>query len=344
MSGLEKRDFDQIINSLEDNYRHDLSVHLYLTFLSHRVNPHFPGPSWASWPLKKDSLPDMTAYDRYEDQIDASSVINNTLDTSYEPKANESIPVSRETVDNMFSKKQRLSVTYKNYVLVEPNRLLLNELQALILRKIHQKANLKQSDRVDLTTDENNILTRQMALKLANRLHELLKKTSEATYSESKGTWQDVHLRDLMFRNHGERLDVQGHRKRYAKSKRLFQDVKFNYEYSLSDYPVTGDEEANSEIEFEINHHLEALDTQVSKKRRTLASSAEILDKIKETEEWKDNAFNQLCAESESALCLSWKGSDRLRNFTTSEAFLSTERVDAVTTSTLSERDYIRKV
>lgn len=340
MSGLEKKDFDQIINALEDNYRHDLAVHLYLAFLSHNVNPHFPQPKWASWPVEKSDLPDLNTSYRYEDQIDDKTV-EDTIELCGEV-ADESIPVTQEAVDGFFPTRQRISVTYKNSDPVGPSALLLNELQALILRKVHRKASARLRDRVELTLDDNNVLTRQMTLKLAQRLHSLLEKMSQAKHSDSRRTWQDVHLKALMFRDHGKGPDIKGHRKRYARSKRLFDDVKFNYEYSLAHYAAAGDEEADSEMEFEVNHHLDALDTEKrSKRRRTMTASSDILAKAKEAQHSKENLFNKLCTEAESAQCFSWKSTDRLSKFSPSDTHLSEERVAAVATSTLSGLDYI---
>lgn len=344
MSGLEKRDFNQILDSLEDNYRHDLAVHLYLTFLSHKVNPHFPGPNWASWPLDKSELPDLARYNRYEDQLDEAFVGDTTPVSPQLKNTDEPRPVTKEMVDDLFSKKQQLSVRCQNSSPVAPNSLLLNELQALVLRKVHQKANLKRREGVDLTTDENNELTQQMALRLAHKLQGLLENLSTAKFSSRKGTWQDVHLQALVYRDHGKPVSIKSERKSYARSKRLFRDVKFNYEYLLDQYHASGEEEIDSDIEFDVNHHLEALDTQMQvKRRRRITPSVELLEKAKQKEDHKEHVFSRLCSEAECALNLSWKKTDLFTKLTSSETHLSGERAEAVTTSTLSALDYIRK-
>lgn len=53
-----KKEREVILNSIEDEYRHDLSLHLYSTFLFHQINPLFPRRNWASWPLPFDRVPD----------------------------------------------------------------------------------------------------------------------------------------------------------------------------------------------------------------------------------------------------------------------------------------------
>lgn len=344
MSGLEKRDFNQILNALEDNYRHDLAVHLYLTFLSHRINPHFPDQKWASWPLHKSELPDLASYNRYEDQIEEELVEDTLKIPAIAPETHESIPVTKARVDDLFSEKQHILVTCKNSSPTGPNALLLNELQALVQRKINQRSRLGTREGVQITVDENNELTRQMALKLANKLQGLLEKLAKPNYSDSKGTWQDVHLQALMFRDHGKRPGIDSEKKSYARSKRLFRNVNFNYEYSLDQYRLANEEETDSDVEFEVNHHLQALDThKQSKRRRVITPSIDILKKAKEREEYKDNVFAKLCSEAENALNFSWEKSDRLTDYSASESYLSTERVDAVATSTLSQLDYIRK-
>ncbi|ONH66804.1 hypothetical protein BON22_3458 [Cyberlindnera fabianii] len=57
-AALLRRDARQVLKELEDEYRHDLGVHLYSTHLLHLMNPKFPYRGYAAWPLAADTVPD----------------------------------------------------------------------------------------------------------------------------------------------------------------------------------------------------------------------------------------------------------------------------------------------
>lgn len=51
-------DFSNIILLLEEEFRHDLSVHLYSAVLLNQINPKFPNLGWTRWPLDASKVPD----------------------------------------------------------------------------------------------------------------------------------------------------------------------------------------------------------------------------------------------------------------------------------------------
>ncbi|KAI5964927.1 hypothetical protein CANMA_003437 [Candida margitis] len=58
---------NRILKSLEHDFINDLSLHLYSTFLLHRVNPNFPLTRWASWPKEFSKVP--IPEHKYEDDL-----------------------------------------------------------------------------------------------------------------------------------------------------------------------------------------------------------------------------------------------------------------------------------
>ncbi|CCG21809.1 hypothetical protein CORT_0B00890 [Candida orthopsilosis Co 90-125] len=57
----------RILQSLEHEFINDLSLHLYSSFLLHRINPNFPLPRWTHWPKHFDKVP--VPNQKYEDDL-----------------------------------------------------------------------------------------------------------------------------------------------------------------------------------------------------------------------------------------------------------------------------------
>lgn len=58
----------EILQNLEDDFRHDLSLHLYSAFLLHLENTSFPPKRWTAWPLPYDKVPDPKTAALYVDE------------------------------------------------------------------------------------------------------------------------------------------------------------------------------------------------------------------------------------------------------------------------------------
>lgn len=65
----EYREYNKILDLIEDDYVQDLSIHLYSTFLLHRVDPFFPARKWSAWPLLKSDVPDPSNSKLYTDIV-----------------------------------------------------------------------------------------------------------------------------------------------------------------------------------------------------------------------------------------------------------------------------------
>ncbi|ODV77239.1 uncharacterized protein CANTADRAFT_27143, partial [Suhomyces tanzawaensis NRRL Y-17324] len=73
-------DQQDILQSLDDEYREDLAIHLYSSVLLNRIDPAFPRLTWGGWPLPIDDVPiprtslkyadNMVGNDEYEHDID----------------------------------------------------------------------------------------------------------------------------------------------------------------------------------------------------------------------------------------------------------------------------------
>lgn len=79
-----QKEINDVIRNIEEDYRHDLALHLYSTFLLHRINPLFPRRNWSSWPLPMGQVPDPKTSKLYCD-----SLIPDNLFTRTNGKENE---------------------------------------------------------------------------------------------------------------------------------------------------------------------------------------------------------------------------------------------------------------
>ncbi|CDR39001.1 CYFA0S02e10396g1_1 [Cyberlindnera fabianii] len=101
-AALLRRDARQVLKELEDEYRHDLGVHLYSTHLLHLMNPKFPYRGYAAWPLAADTVPDPGNLNKFVQEPD--EVENVTEGRMLEPLIDPSFtmidPMSNNEKDN----------------------------------------------------------------------------------------------------------------------------------------------------------------------------------------------------------------------------------------------------
>lgn len=62
--------YENVIDLIEEDFRHDLGVHLYSTVLMNQINPLFPRKKWQLWPLTADQVPIPRGSTSYSDLVD----------------------------------------------------------------------------------------------------------------------------------------------------------------------------------------------------------------------------------------------------------------------------------
>ncbi|KAL7666397.1 Rrn9 domain-containing protein [[Candida] zeylanoides] len=62
---MSRKELNDTLEAIEDEYTHDLALHLYSAHLLHRRDFSFPGRHWASWPLPWSEVPDPGTARRY---------------------------------------------------------------------------------------------------------------------------------------------------------------------------------------------------------------------------------------------------------------------------------------
>ncbi|KAG7666299.1 uncharacterized protein J8A68_000170 [[Candida] subhashii] len=200
-----RKDRKEILDSLEDEFRSDLSIHLYSTVLLHRVNPYFPRRQWSAWPLDFDDVPipkheyednliinegyydkdievDYDGYRRVRNQYKKSRdktrsiVSNDNEDESEEEEDSDSDNESSDQEQDIQIKKQEydpidlvkkpiIKVTMKESV---PNSktLLLNELSSQIQSKINQKiSKMKQHGKINDSLETSDSMSSNVMFK-----------------------------------------------------------------------------------------------------------------------------------------------------------------------------------
>lgn len=274
-----KKEREVILNSIEDEYRHDLSLHLYSTFLFHQINPLFPRRNWASWPLPFDRVPDPRSSKTFVDSencieqfddIDHETNVNreNELDMrervstddedeSEDTGDDDEISMKDEVIhQNRHKRYMRIRSVATKETLSNSKVDIMIELHALLERKIHSKLkNVADKQNLTMSADVSSAMTNEVCKKLANKVDHLVnniinfQKQGKTRLSSSRPyprllNWQDILLAGLdVDESHKKTLDNTSHANLYQKCERIFDNPKYTYEY---DNEEEGDDENQS--------------------------------------------------------------------------------------------------
>ncbi|CAK9441408.1 uncharacterized protein LODBEIA_P52760 [Lodderomyces beijingensis] len=209
-----RSEIDKILRSLDRNFCEDLSLHLYSTFLLHRIDSQFPPKTWANWPKPFEgvSAPDQRYVDNLFDDPYCDAVSGSTSDNDGDEgpakkkvrasEANEANEASTSVVatqgsasiesyggggedQHSFSSKEvleRLKVVEISYHEKKPDAkaVLMNELNALLESKIHRKIEqMKSEGKVDKSWHMTNWVPKQdtvpICTQVANRFDSMLR-------------------------------------------------------------------------------------------------------------------------------------------------------------------------
>lgn len=275
-----KKEREVILNSIEDEYRHDLSLHLYSTFLFHQINPLFPRRNWASWPLPFDRVPDPRSSKTFvgsencieqfddidhetnvnrENELDMrESVSTDDEDESEDTGDDDEVSVKDEVIhQNRHKRYTRIRSVATKETLSNSKVDIMIELHALLERKIHSKLkNVADKQNLTMSADVSSAMTNEVCKKLANKVDHLVnniinfQKQGKTRLSSSRPyprllNWQDILLAGLdVDESHKKTLDSTSHANLYQKCERIFDNPKYTYEYD--DNEEEGDDENQS--------------------------------------------------------------------------------------------------
>lgn len=294
---LTNNDFFHAVNYLEESHRHDLAVHLYLTFLLHRVNPFFPRTTWANWPTY--TVVDPTLREDYED------VLVETGDLGEEEESAEEIvdDDAREDLNVHVQRSLHQNVQHQQRRKTSPKVHLVNEIHALLLRTIRKKAAQRGRELV-----EDSEVTRALALQLAGRVARTLTKIKQQKCSGEVTTWQHVLLADATRSTYGEKVDVDRCRTLYERANKLFA-AEYPYEYNEEYYNGSSDTDSAYEDavpEFNAEDHLGAIEEQQTMPVRQ-ATALEVLAERERAREFRENMFWQVLEQAKRRNASSWQ-------------------------------------
>lgn len=326
----ENRDFVAVVEDLEESQRRDLAVHLYLTFLLHRVNPYFPTEKWASWPVPLERVVDPQAHGGYEDEAVADSFRESYDKPQWSHRKPEVQPIllDDEKEELKFASERcqgAVSVSHKRVSKTNPKAVLANEMHAALQRAIYKKASRLAKPGQRVSVGETKIAN-QMALKLANRLDKVLYtlKSQGTRRAFHTKTWQDVLIANLQTDGYGEVIDLASNKRAYSGAKKLFKDPKYNYEYDSLHY---GDGISGEAIPaFDLAHHMTTITEESRIQFPKSRPPLEVLETLEKEIEMKEHVFWTLYNQKKAARGLSWKESDILSDYEPPEGEFDDER------------------
>ncbi|KAI3406615.2 hypothetical protein KGF56_000460 [Candida oxycetoniae] len=155
-----KTEINQILNSLEQEFIDNLSIHLYSTFLLHRVNCEFPRKIWANWPKSFNDVP-----------IPNVKYVDNLINVYDNEVYEQDIEVENTIFESCLLQYDRV---------IKPRRK--NQKRVKDLEQQEQEQDLEQQEQ-DLEQQEQDL--EQQHQDLEHQEQDLNKPIHEVTYIES---------------------------------------------------------------------------------------------------------------------------------------------------------------
>lgn len=314
-----KKEREVILNSIEDEYRHDLSLHLYSTFLFHQINPLFPRRNWASWPLPFDRVPDPRSSKTFVDSencieqfddIDHETNVNRENELDMRERAStddedesegtgddDEISMRDEVIhQNRHKRYMRIRSVATKETLSNSKVDIMIELHALLERKIHSKLkNVADKQNLTMSADVSSAMTNEVCKKLANKVDHLVnniinfQKQGKTRLSSSRPyprllNWQDILLAGLdVDESHKKTLDNTSHANLYQKCERIFDNPKYTYEYDDNEEEEDDENQSNNVPDTYVINPGQGEEGATSDTQKQKFNYLEYLSKVEET-------------------------------------------------------------
>ncbi|EDK37327.2 hypothetical protein PGUG_01425 [Meyerozyma guilliermondii ATCC 6260] len=273
---MSKKERDLILESIEDEFRQDLAVHLYSTHLLHAINPYFPRRNWSNWPLPYSEVPDPRNLFTYSDQPIA---IYNDDESQTRRYLRHSGPrgVSEPSEDVSKYRIRSFSTTQKRS---DSRTSLMAEIKALVDHRIHSVIHARNSDGVP-SSEISSAVVGKLCIEIANNLDDVLESMADIVerrnLSSDKSAapvrllnWQDV----LLCASNTREISPDLH----GRCESLFEDTNYSYEYE-SDFEERIENDSDELSDQEMNEIEEAS----SQNSETSSSNSETSSSDSET-------------------------------------------------------------
>ncbi|KAF3986661.1 hypothetical protein FT663_03045 [Candidozyma haemuli var. vulneris] len=332
----EKRDYNKILEFLEDEHRHDLALHLFSAHLLHRVNPSFPQKKWSSWPMGRSKVPEV--HDVYEDSIEDQKRVQ------YEKMNPE--PVDEQFAMS-FKRSQSNMMVAKKKSKDLPNAVLVNAINDIVEQTIKRKlSQQKLSLDLDHKLSANRALSLRIADRVSRTLWRLQKRNAFKTSKMSANNWQDVQIANVLGRSRTDKAPIESYRRSYETARSLFMERHEQYQYDDSPYGSEAETDSDNDPnfvmtapEFEVEHHLEAIDKEATMPSKQKTDPQAELAKRKVEFQTKEAIFTSCWDDAASTSVLSF-APDNSVPYKVHSGPLSEEREDILATNVVNKKDY----
>lgn len=318
----ERSDFEDTIQSIEANQRHDLAVHLYLTFLLHQVNPHYPPLQWASWPAYPLFAVDPQTAANGEDFVLTALPYASRDRSFYQAVESRSHGIKHDPRNALLLLLgTQVGLKYKRQRLASPHTTLVNEMHFVLQRKLQRLARKLRNVRGIVTLTDDSAMMQNMATRLANRLGRVVAQIASqprrihqsvnGTRSAYFGGWQDVAMANLYNDRLSFAVDIAAHRKFYQHLRELFYNAPFAYEYDPEAYY---DEETGIPEDvprFDIEQNLHAIES-VGLSPEGLPRAQDLIQRGLADRAYKERVFYGLVEQVVREKQLSWQETPKL--------------------------------
>ncbi|CDK27723.1 unnamed protein product [Kuraishia capsulata CBS 1993] len=191
-----KTDAVKVVEVLEDDFRHDLAVHLYSVFLLHLKNPSEPKPSFTRWPLSWEEVPDPKVLMTYIDEGNCNVRGSKQKDPPAEELTSDTI--AEELTDPVETLKAELNAVFrkKAYLRIHESNSKLKKPQRKKRKVKHAKTERSVEPIVEPALDLGNEIFDGLKSKIDGLIDGIYERKSTLRRNYAIGlNWRDVLLR-----------------------------------------------------------------------------------------------------------------------------------------------------
>lgn len=213
------RELTKVVANIEEDYRHDLAVHLYQAHLLHQVNLFFPARLWTAWPLPRNRMVDPMVEKTYEDLAFEPEKLGTLAESESSPNSIGS--------DSPSNARQLMTRPHEGlYVNIrsghskpsDPRAALRNEIFFMLQRKIRSRGG---------DEDAHLLFLKNAAVALSSKVEKILERMEGSSVSRN---WQDIMINMVLAQDSRTKPEIADNLRVYAKLHTFFSNA-YSHEY-----------------------------------------------------------------------------------------------------------------
>lgn len=213
------RELTKVVANIEEDYRHDLAVHLYQAHLLHQVNLSFPARIWTAWPLPRNRMVDPMVEKTYEG-LPFEPEMSRTLAGSEAAPIGPDFPSDARHLMTRPHEGLYVNVRSGHSKPSDPQAALRNEIFFMLQRKIRSRGG---------DEDANQQFIKNAAVALTSKVEKILERMEGPPIPRN---WQDIMINMVLAQDSSTKPEIAESLRVYAKLHAFFSKA-YSHEYDL---------------------------------------------------------------------------------------------------------------